>query len=307
LQTTETDEINNCPHYPFDSYEDVAAEISASAAYMSFDQTLSRATDVVVAEFIARRRFNRYTIELEFAVSDRILGNAPDTIFIYVGISTIHCLYGIIPTQLSTDIHFEAGTNYMLFLRRLTGTQTLQHEDAYQFAGGTIIINLDDPTQSTMKNISLVEYATSHIPLDFASRSTTSDYIASFVSEATKNNQTHYNDIFFPSGTSTEDIVNGSPYVFIIEINRIRTSQPGAGRNLYYFTIIDSLKGEIGIDYTEWTPILNDAVRIGEQFIVAVYRYTYRPEIRPWYRLTSRNSVFEMDRLDEIKTILGLQ
>ena len=194
VQTTETDEINNCPHYPFYCYETVAAQVFASAVYATFEQQMELSTDVVVAQFIARRRFNQYTIELEFAVSDRILGNAPDTIFIYIGIATVH-FDANIPSRLSTDISFEYNVNYMLFLQRITDMQTSMQENGYGLLH--IQINMDDPTQSTMFNVPLVDYTTSAIPIDFASRSTTSDTISDFVAEATKNNQTHYNDIFF--------------------------------------------------------------------------------------------------------------
>jgi len=104
------------------------------------------------------------------------------------------------------------------------------------------------------------------------------------------------------------DIVEGSPYVLIVEIGRpISLSHDAASdwmsRDIFLTTVAKPLKGDMEIGHTVRILFFEDTVQTGERHLVAIEPVT---ESDPYfYDLTSRNSHFRMDQLDEIMLILG--
>jgi len=104
-----------------------------------------------------------------------------------------------------------------------------------------------------------------------------------------------------------EDIINGSPYVFVVEINdpislsRVPPSD-WAEADTYDCTVIKSLKGDISVGYDYWGVYFANTVFTGEQHIVAVERLE---EGSNMFRFTSKNSLFRMEQLEEIMAIIG--
>jgi len=69
-------------HNP-NNYYQMMGEMSFGTKYL--DDFLQFSTsDVVTAQFFKKRFFSTYWYELEFRVIDRIIGDAPDTFFVYV-------------------------------------------------------------------------------------------------------------------------------------------------------------------------------------------------------------------------------
>jgi len=57
---------------------------NASYTYLTFEEAVTEfATDVVIAQYVGSRPFGNHSTEFEFIVLDRILGNAPERIFVY--------------------------------------------------------------------------------------------------------------------------------------------------------------------------------------------------------------------------------
>jgi len=158
-------------------------EITWHMFYLTFEEALYDSTDVVIANYVGHRLLYEQTlIEFEFSVLDRIQGNAADTIFAYAHVRNhIWDMPGT-PT-VST---FTEGTDYLLVLWRGLEYSTYQlHPDGFVIVNN-LIIDLDNPTKSTMYGEPLSLHATE---LDFNSNSLERGEIIAFIAEATANNQ----------------------------------------------------------------------------------------------------------------------
>jgi len=280
----------------------------ASYDYLTFEEmVLEFATDVVIAQYIGHRPFGESLTEFEFVVSERVLGDAADRIFVYAERTDAHVMGGIMVDFKPGDVSFYPGTDYLLPLMRISSPYAKTHEDGFTFLRN-IVIDLNDPSNSTMYSEPLALHAEG---LDFNSRTIDKQEIVSYVSELAMDIPPVWWDPI--RSEVMEDIIYGSPYVLIVEINepfRLSHEVPPtdwASTDIYNSTVVRVLKGDrdIGDFGHEFAVIFfADTVFPGEQHIVAV---TPIREGAVWFDLTSRNSLFRMDQLDEILTILGHQ
>ena len=131
----------------------------------TFEDVIAEATDVVVAELVAQRPLQGAT-EYEFIVHDRVFGNAQDTIFVYV-------IYAEMSSSFAApEFQFTMGTQYLLALIKLADVYTNFHDDGFMFASD-LILDLDDPSRSTMYNQTL----SLHSRMNFNGRSLTGERI----------------------------------------------------------------------------------------------------------------------------------
>ena len=164
-----------------------------------------------------------------------------------------------------------------------------------------LLINLDDLQRSTMYDESLSLHATD---LNFDSCRLSRRKILSYVREKTANNPPGREHI---RSEYIEDIVNGSPYILIVEINEPRSLSTGGSdwmeTDIYYCTVIQSLKGDLEIGFEFRGIFFANTVFTGEQHIYATEQLEDGSIL---FILTSRNSLFRMDQLDEIMEIISL-
>ena len=263
--------------------------VSMSIVYLTFEKALLSSTDVVIVNYVGHRPFGETLTEFEFTVVDRILGNAADTIFIYSGYS---------PERFS----FIEGTDYLLALERLWRAHGRTHPDGFLLIND-LIINLDDPAGSMMYNEPVTLHATE---LDFDNRSLDRDEIIAFIAEKTANNPPGRDHI---RSEDIVDIITGSPYVLVVEIGQPRRllSEGGgdwAETDIYHTTVVEALKGDIGVGFKLDVVFFANTVQTGERHIVAAERLSAGSTT---FIFTSRNSLFSMDQLDEILEILDGQ
>ena len=132
-------------------------------------------------------------------------------------------------------------------------------------------------------------------------------FLVSYVDDLTRYNTPSRG---FITSNEIEDVLYESLYVFLIEIgNPLRLSHEQhntdlMATDLYYITIIRELKGNAVITYETVMIFVADTVSQGQQHIVAVEPII---EGSSWFRLTSRNSLFQIEQMGEIESILALQ
>ncbi len=271
--------------------------------YFTFEEALLEypPTVVVIAQYVGQKPFGEYLTEYEFAVQERIINNAADRIFVYVENINAKVEKDIVFRP--EDINFDTKTEYLLPLRKLTSVYGKTHENGFVFLRN-IIIDLNTPSNSIMYSESLSKHSTG---LDLASKNVTRQQIISYVYELTKNNPPART---FIKSEVTEDIIEGSPYVVVVEINkplRLRNEQDTKDwmeTDIYYTTVIQTLKGDVK-DGDELVVIFfADTVFPGERHIVALAS-TY--EEGSWYHFSSRNSLFSMEQQKQIEEILGVR
>lgn len=279
---------------------------SVSYHYLTFEQALLEyATDIVIAQYVGSRPFGQSLTEFEFVVSERILGNAADRVFVYVDFNKIEgMLTGYIWGRESPapySLTFNSGTNYMLPLIRIGDPLAFTHEDGFTFIRD-IVINLDDPSKSMMYNEPLSMHSDN---FNFDSRDDLRSEIVSFVSELTQHNPPGRD---FIRSEVLEDVITKSPYLLMVEIvepmrlaHEQRTVDWGA-TDIFYVTVIQALEGTVGAGSELVVIFPAFTVLPGEQHIVAVEPIE---EGSYWFRFSSRSSLFQMDQLDEISQILS--
>jgi len=276
----------------------------ATYEYRTFEEAiLERATDVVIAQYVGQRPFGEHLTEFEFVVSDRILGNAADRIFVYAENGIDAHVIGP-PRSVSYhpgEIIFHHNTNYLLALNKIASPYANTHEDGFVLIRN-IVIDLDEPANSIMYSESL-SYHTDI--LNVRNRASAAEEIVAAVSELTEGNELAQEVI---RSNVMEEILYGSPYVLVVEINEPlslsseQLTTDWMRTDIYYVTVVEALKGTVG-DFEDFVVIFfADTVFPGERHIVAVQPIR---EGTYWHDFTSPHSLFSMDQLDEILAILG--
>lgn len=85
--------------------------------YLTFEEALLEfATDVVIAQYVGSRPFGKRLTEFEFTVSERVLGNAADTIFVYADTYVNAHVFDVSREVdfMPGELTFNSKTNYML-------------------------------------------------------------------------------------------------------------------------------------------------------------------------------------------------
>jgi len=288
-------DIHNSPA----EYRTPPIAVEKSYVYRTFEEALLASTDVIIAQYVGHKDFGETLIVYEFVVHERVLGNAADRFFVY-----LENIYATTTRRelASSNVNmlFENSTSYLLALEKLWGADLKTHEDGYIFINN-LVVNLDNPSESNMYNEPLSKHSTK---LDFNNSNLSREQIISFVSELTANNTLSREHI--RSG-NIEDIISGSHYVLVVEINEaLRLLNEQASRDwmetdIYYCTIIQTLKGDIEVGHKMSMVFFADTVKTGQQFIIAAERLS---EGGNMYTMSSKNSVYDMNQLEEIKRII---
>jgi len=255
----------------------------------TLEEAAELSTDVVVAKFVEERPFGEYLRELEFTVYDRIFGEAPDRIFVYVS----NTMYG-------GSTQFSIGNEYVLLLEKLSNVYANTHEDGF-IPITNIYLNLDRLTRSTIHGESL-----SSSVLNFNNLFLTRDRVISHLRDITVNNIPAR---MYIRSNELGEIIEGSPYVAIVEIyspfRLARQATPSDWRStdIYMVRVEEVLEGNIEPGDLLRVIFFADTVQPGERHLVAIEP---DDENHPFfYTFTSRDSLIPMYRLDEVLEILS--
>jgi len=275
---------------------------SASYDYLTFDEAIVKyATDIVVAQYVSSRPFGETLIEFEFIVSDRILGDAKDRIFVYFNtfISSEVVSMNNETRHIPKELRLKEGVNYLVPLMRIIHPHANTHDDGYVFIRN-IVVNLDQINESTMYGEPLSQHTTGFV----INNRTSKDAFIEYVESLTVENETIPGMI---KSTDLEVIVNASPYILLIEIAEpLRLSHEQVfhdwwSDDLYYVDIIYSFKGNTHSDHDIVVSFAPDTVFTGDRVIVAVDRISKGSS---WFRFTSTNSLISEQLSEEIISIL---
>jgi len=268
----------------------------ALTEYRSFEDAITMATHVVVAELVDRRSFGLDFIEFEFIVHERVIGDVDDTIFVYTDNIDWCCGFS------GCDLKFTTDTQYLLVLLEIANVYASFHDYGLRFFND-IILDMNDPSRSTMYN----EPLSQHSRLSF-NGGLTRDQILSHVQLQPRD---PFPTTMFITSENLEDIINGSPYVLMVEINEPwRLAGGGAhedvvSTDIYYVTIIEVLKGNMQVNDVLRVVFYAGTVFPGEIHLVSVSHNDPHISTPFFHTFTSRNSLHCMEeQLDEIRAIL---
>jgi len=269
------------------SHASTTVQASFTGEIMTLENSLELATDIVIVQYVSRRPFGERLTEFELIVLDRIMGDAPDRIFVYC-----EGYYSQWFANLTN------GTEYMLALRSSESPYAHTHIDGYTFIRN-IIIDLDNPSNSTMRSMPLYQQSEGlNTSASWVDRQYIISYIADLISDMTPPvSELIRSDVL-------KDIVYGSPNVVVVEISHVLSLSDGTSdwmsTDIFYATVVDSVKGDMTLG-TEITLIFfAGTVDVGEQHLVAIRQN----DGGNFFRFTSRDSHFCVTQLDEIKQII---
>jgi len=273
----------------------------AIVEYISFEEALGLATDLVIAQYIGSKAFGENLVEFEFYVKENLLGYASSRIFIYVD-KTFGYHVSNNEKHFMVDnyeIKFHKEVYYLLPLVAINNPLASIDENGFTLILNTVI-NLNDLTESTMYGENLIHHSTD---FDFEYHNNP-EKIISFVVEITRYNTPIKR--YIQSNDLSEIILN-SQNVLKIEINeplRLYHEQITTDwikTDLYYFTVLEVLKGYV-IGYSDNVITLPaNFAQVSDKFLVAVNPIR---EGSSWFDLTSRTSIFSLDYFYEINKIL---
>ncbi|MCL2528315.1 MAG: copper amine oxidase N-terminal domain-containing protein, partial [Defluviitaleaceae bacterium] len=268
----------------------------ALTTYRSFEDTITRSQHVVVAEFVTSRPFGPHFTEFEFIVHERVFGNPADTIFVYHDHTEMCCVF------FGDDLAFTTDTHYLLTLTEIANVYASFYDYGLVFYSN-LILDLNNPSRSTLYGDPL----SYHSVLNF-NNNPSREAIISHIRSLPR-------DPFFVwemfiSSENLGDIINGSPYVLIIEINEHMSlggnnAHPDImSTDIYNVTVVEVLKGNM---------------RVGDELRIVFFAGTVFPDeihlvsVRPtdpgnpnsfFHEFTSRNSLHDLEQRDEIAAII---
>ena len=262
-------------------------------SYETFESVIEMATDVVVAEFVTKRSLQGAS-EYEFIVHERVFGNAPDRIFAYVVYAEMSRGFA------APEFRFTTGTQYLLALTKLADVYSRFHEGGFTFATD-LILDLNDPSRSTMSN----EPLSMHSRMNFNSRNLTSESIVSYVRTLSRAPFETAGRVYITSN-NLEDIINGSPYVLVVEINEPnRIAREGMRTDIYYATVAEVLKGDMQVGDLLRVVFFAGTVFPGETHIVSITPTSPTNPNPYFHSFTSRQSLHSMSQRNEIAAIIS--
>ena len=285
----------------------VETRITRLYEYKTFEElVLDGATDVVIAQYVRSQPFGDGYTEFEFKVSERLLGDATDRIFVYMYTGSAH-VHGASRHIHYTpgDLVFEHGIDYLLPLGRMFTLHPTNPRDGdiFIFLRQTVI-NLDYPEESNMFSEAL-DY---HVEgMDFT-EDVDSGLIIGFVESLTEMVDTSriWRQIIIDS-SDVYEIITYSPYVLVIKLDELFSSGTSiwVSTDIFHITVIEELKGTgLHHQYQQYVTLPLGVANVGDVLIIGAQRIG--DTTTEWFDLTtsSNYAIFNIEQLDEIRAIL---
>ena len=275
--------------------------IEASFDYLTFQEALAEfVTDIIIVQYVGHRPFGMTLVEFEFVVTDVVLGEAADRIFVYAEHVYASVMNDSWVGYRPGELQFEHGVDYLLAVRRITSPYANTHIDGFTFVRN-IMVDLDNPVNSIMYSEPLYLHSQG---FDFRAEGITRQQIVTHIKDVMRYNPPVVDLI---RSEVLEDIVHESPNIVIIEISQLLRLTSGVSdwmcTDMYYVTVVESIKGDLDVGTVIVLSFFSDTVNLGEQHLVAM-RQNARGS---FFNFTARDSHFCMTQLDEIKQILGIE
>ena len=292
---TEVDEAQN-------DYETLP-RVFATYEYLNLEETIeAHASNIVVAQFIGRAQTNEYVATYEFAVQENIFGEAEERIFVY------HLLGMDVATQDETRtisfggdyLGFETGVDYLLPLLRINDPYS--EMDGGFMLLANMVLNLTNPTESEIYGEPLY-YHSEYINENNLEGGGAATFLLGYIESIAEGmDEPEINPL--TSNSSMDEILLNSPNVLAVEIGTAYAlAQPGGLTDIYYVTVLESLYGGIPGGSQLIVSFFAGTVHPGEQVVVATVGICGD---NIWHDFSSRNSLFSMDQLDEIRRVLSV-
>mgnify|MGYP005779621205 CR=1 FL=1 len=259
--------------------------------YMTFEELLNCASDVVIGTCVGVDVYNSYK-EYKFNVEKRFWGeDSDDLIYVYVPNRTVT----IVDTNITYglyDIVYEENESYYLVLTRTVDVY-LDH-DRYMNVGANIYLPVDNSKTLQMYGQELTKHSS-------ISTNDLTNYFASY----NTNNVAKYSGIDYIKSNDKATIINSSDFVLRVEVLEEVYAGIADDRNTYDCNVIAAYKGDVEIESTVRIVFPKDAVVIGGEYILALYEFD---NVTPRsFVYSSKNSLFNVNEADTIMQYINAE
>lgn len=263
----------------------------AYGIYMTFEELLYRASDVVIGTCVGVDVYDSYK-EYKFHVEKRFWGEGSDDfIYVYVPnrivtIADTKITYGLY------DIVYEENESYYLALTRSVDVY-LDH-DRYMNVGANIYLPVDRSKPLQIYGQELTKHSS-------IGTNDLTDYLGSFdINQVAK-----YSGIDYIQSDDKATIINSSDFVLRVEILKEVYAGIADDRNTYDCNVVAAYKGNVEIGSIVRIVFPKDAVAIGGEYILALYEFE---NVTPRsFLYSSKNSLFHVNEADTIMQYINAE
>lgn len=269
--------------------------------YRTFEEMVAASTDVIKGKYVGMRNTDNNSVEYEFAVMERFLGEPSEgNIFVFSPGDTVSVL-GKSVSYKPTDLRYEEGQEYYLVLSRRRNVYLHPDYDRYLNIGGNLFMPANDIKNSTVYGESL----TKHSELgSISSESKVVDHMLGIVNDMIENGKTNpIGGTPFIADTNPDVIIDGSSFILKVKIKE-GVSIPSQVTDLFKCTVLTSLKGSVESGETVEIYFMKGTVSVGEEYILALEEMEGIISPRT-FAFSSTNSVFEVSEQENIEQRLN--
>jgi len=291
---TTTPEVTTPPQSSADvpAVKDETYVVNTYMEYYNFEDACKLATDVVVATFLGNRHYGLNTVEYSFAVKERILGDAPDQINVYVQAVTVFVDSAAVGEYNQQEVGMYHGVDYLLVLDHRTSIYN--NTDIYQFICN-IAIDASNIEESRMYNQSIYPHSNQ---FDFSK----ADFqqVFEYVKELVKDNTP---SVQIDKTPPVIEIIKNSTDILVVKVGKCEQKVVNAFRDTGYYTctVNETLLGSVKPGTTVEILFRNEDVTEGDEIVVALNN----PNGTSFYKITSLNSIFSTDQKDELASLIA--
>lgn len=295
---TTTPEVTTTPQNPSDSassnkpiIKDETYVVNAYMEYLNFEDACKTATDVVVATFLGNRHYGLNTVEYSFAVKERILGDAPDQINVYVQGVTVFVDSAAVGEYNQQEVYMYHDVDYLLVLDHRPSVY--DNTDVYLFICG-IYIDASNIEESRMYGQSIYPHSDK---FDFSK----ADFqqVFEYIKELVKDNTP---SVQIDKTLPVNEIIKNSTDILVVKVGKCEQKSVDAIRDIGYYTctVSETLLGSVKPGATIEIKFRNEDVAEGDEIVVALNKRNGL-----FYQITSLNSIFSTDQKDELASLIA--
>lgn len=271
-------------------------QFQAVSVCLPLESLLDSVTDVVKAEVLNK---NELPDEIQYGlkIKDRYWGeDRGDTIRFSVGTYQLSMTVdGENKSYSPADMNYEIGKEYIFIMQYTIGVYT--EELSYCSVGGNIFLPVEDISNSTMRGEALKKHAQ-------ITKYKTVEQLVSYITEylqARPEQPTFVGNPYIQS-TDLATILKESPYVLRVELVKDNTEYYNP-TDIFYCKIKEVLKGDAEVASEVTVYFFKNTVKVGDEYIIAL-EPSYE-DATAHFRFSSKNSLFTVDRQDEILQYLS--
>ena len=271
----------------------IVKNVEASSIYLTFEQLLDAATDIIKGKCVDMVEYVSYT-EYKFSVLERYIGeDTGSTISIRVPKKEYSVSDNIsVHNSAATDITYNKNNSYFLVLLRFVSVY-LEH-DVYINVGADLYLPANDLSKCSIYGESLSKHST----LNTENITTFENSLCDSFNSRKNNNSPKFIGTDYIKTNDLKTIIKSSDYILKIRVlNEVHVGV-AEDRNTFECSVISSLKGDVGEKTTVCITFPKDSVTKDDECIVALYEIT---DVTPRsFVFSSKNSLFETSKISDI-------